>query len=207
MIRAAHELFTERGYSGATMADIAGAAQVAVQTLYFTFHTKAELLNACYELAVLGSESPTPPAEQAWHRQMMAARSGPALLAYFAEGNSEIVRRVGLLDDVVRSAVHEPDAAAVRARSEQLRRDGYRQIIEFVEQHFGLRPELDRKSASDLLLTFGGTGPYRTLVLDYGWSHDRYVAWLADTLAQQLLRPRRSAARQARPDRSGRDSG
>lgn len=189
MIQAAHRLFTERGYAGATMADIADAAGVAVQTLYFTFHTKAELLNACYELAVLGSDSPTPPPEQAWHRAMMTARSGPAVLRQFAQGNSDIVRRVGLLDDIARSAVHDPEVAAVRARSEQLRRDGYRRIVETLEQRFGLRPKLDLESATDLLLTFGGTSPYRALVLDYGWSHGRYVDWLADALSQQLLRP------------------
>ena len=32
----------------ARMTDIAAEAGVAVQTVYFTFHTKAELLQACY---------------------------------------------------------------------------------------------------------------------------------------------------------------
>jgi AcrR family transcriptional regulator len=191
MIEAAHRLFAERGYTGATMVDIAEAAGVAVQTLYFTFHTKAELLNACYDLAVLGDESPTPPQQQPWHLAMMAARSGPAALRHFAQGNSGIARRIGLLDDVVRSAAHEPDAAEVHARAEQLRRDGYRKVIEHLDHSFGLRPQLDPESATDLLLTFGGAGMYRSLVIDYGWNHERYVDWLADALAQQLLRPRR----------------
>ncbi len=130
------------------------------------------------------------------------------MLRHFAQGNSEIVRRVGLLDDIVRSAVHEPEATAVRARSEQLRRDGYRRIIEVLELRFGLRPKLDPESATDVLLTFGGTSPYRTLVLDYGWDHERYVDWLADTLNQQLLRPRRlNRHRQPRPGHTGAGSG
>jgi AcrR family transcriptional regulator len=191
MIEAAHRLFSERGYTGATMAEIAEAAGVAVQTLYFTFHTKAELLNACYDLAVLGDVSPTPPEQQPWHLAMMAARSGPAALRQFAKGNSGIARRIGLLDDVVRSAVHEPDATEVRARAERLRRDGYRKLIEHLDASFGLRLHLDSDSATDLLLTFGGVGMYRSLVIDYGWDHERYVAWLADVLAQQLLRSRR----------------
>lgn len=190
MIRAAHQLFNERGYSGATMADIAAAAGFAVQTLYFTFHTKAELLNACYELAVLGDDPPAPPQAQDWHRQMMAARTGSACLRLFAQGNSGIVRRIGLLDEVVRSAVHEPDATAVRARSEALRREGYSAIIEHLDANFGLRRDLEPAAATDLLLAFGGTAMYRSLVFDYGWDHDRYVGWLADTLAHQLLQRR-----------------
>src|SRR5580698_9436616 len=104
MIRAAHQVFVDRGYSGASMAEIAKAAGVAVQTVYFTFHTKGELLSACYDTAVLGEEAPLPPPLQPWHVRMMAARSGKVALRAFAEGNSTIVQRVGLLDDVVRSA-------------------------------------------------------------------------------------------------------
>src|SRR5579863_8453646 len=69
MIRAAQELLVERGYAGTTMADIAARADVAVQTLYFSFHTKPELLNACFEAAVFGDDSPAPPPEQGWHRR------------------------------------------------------------------------------------------------------------------------------------------
>jgi AcrR family transcriptional regulator len=44
MLDAAIACFTTSGYAGTTMAQIAEQAGVAVQTLYFTFHTKAELL-------------------------------------------------------------------------------------------------------------------------------------------------------------------
>ena len=48
--KAASRLFGERGYSGTTMADIAAAAGVAVQTVYFVFHTKTEVLDSAYSL-------------------------------------------------------------------------------------------------------------------------------------------------------------
>jgi AcrR family transcriptional regulator len=196
MTRAAHELFVARGYAGARMADIADAAGVAVQTLYFTFHTKAELLQACYELAVLGEDEPLPPPNQPWYAAMLRAKSGRVALQHFAVGNSSIVARVGVLDDVIRSAAHEPDAAAVRQHSEQLRRDGYRDVIEYLDSRFNLRAGLDVAAATDLLLAFGGTALYRSLVVDYGWPHERYVDWLAATLGDQLL-PTRSKPRRA----------
>lgn len=187
VIRTAHKYFVERGYSGTRVADVAVASGVAVQTVYFRFHTKAELLQACYEVAVLGEETPLPPERQRWYQSFLEADSGPAALRHFAEGNTTIVVRVGALDDVVRSALHEPDAAAVRARSEQLRRDGYRVLCERLASRFGLRRSLDLAAATDLLLTFGGTSLYRSLVLEYGWPLPRYVDWLESTLAAQLL--------------------
>jgi AcrR family transcriptional regulator len=186
MVRAAHQLFIERGYSGTRMADVAEVAGVAVQTVYFRFHTKAELLQACYELAVLGDEQ-LPPPLQPWYQALLRATTGANALRQFAEGNTAIVARVGILDDVVRSAMHEPDAVAVRAYNEQLRREGYRDLCAHLSKRFGLRPPLTLSTATDLLLAYGGTSLYRSLVLDYGWPLSRYVDWLALTLRQQLL--------------------
>jgi AcrR family transcriptional regulator len=187
MLEAAHHIFTARGYTGARMADIAEAAGVAVQTLYFTFHTKPELLQACYELAVLGEGTPVPSPEQPWYAAALASRTGPAAIRHFADGAAAIIARVAVLDDVVRSAGHEPEAAQVRVHNERLRRDGYRSFIEHLGAEFTLRASLDTESATDLLMTLAGPATYRPLVVEYGWPHDKYVAWLATTVAEQLL--------------------
>jgi hypothetical protein len=46
------------------MVDVAAEAGVAVQPVYFTFHTKPELLVARYDLAVLGGSNAPPPPHQ-----------------------------------------------------------------------------------------------------------------------------------------------
>ena len=94
MIHGAQKVFTGHGYAGARMIDIAAEAGVAVQTGYFTFHTKAELLQACYELAVLGEDDPRPPPAQPWYTAMLDATAGRAAIRHFAEGNSAIAARV-----------------------------------------------------------------------------------------------------------------
>lgn len=187
IIHAARKVFTGHGYAGARMIDIAAEAGVAVQTVYFTFHTKAELLQACYELAVLGENDPRPPPAQPWYTAILEATDGRAAIRHFAEGNSAIAARVALLDDVVRAAAHEPDAAQVRAHNERLRRDGYTRIVGHLASRFGLRGGLDPADAVDILLTLAGPATYRSLVADYGWPHDRFVDWLTATLSQQLL--------------------
>ena len=187
MIHAAQKIFTGHGYAGARMIDIAAEAGVAVQTVYFTFHTKAELLQACYELAVLGEDDPRPPSAQPWYSAMLEASDGRAAIGHFAEGNSAIAARVALLDDVVRSAAHEPDAAQVRAHNEQLRRDGYAHLASHLADRFGLPAGLNPADAVDIMLTLAGPATYRSLVADYGWRHDRFIDWLAATLSRQLL--------------------
>jgi AcrR family transcriptional regulator len=189
MIDAAHELFITRGYSGATMNDIAARAGVAVQTLYFTFHRKPELLQACYELAVLGRDDPKPPPMQPWWAKMMSAPTGPDAIRHFVAGNLSILKRVGVLDDIVRSAVHEAEAVEVRRHSEYLRRDGFHGVVRHLRDRFGLRDGLTIDTAVDLLLMLSSPMTYRTLVLDYGWREKHYSQWLTETLISQLLAP------------------
>ena len=66
MLDAAYDLFCELGYRATTMAAIADRAQVAVQTVYFTFHTKDALLQEVHNKTVLG-DVPTPPEKQPWY--------------------------------------------------------------------------------------------------------------------------------------------
>jgi AcrR family transcriptional regulator len=185
MIRAAIEVFTEAGYVGARMSDIADSAGVAVQTVYFAFHTKAELLQACFDFAVLGPER-LPPPEQSFYADFLAARSGRAALAAFVRGNTAILQRAAAIKEVAESAPHEPEAAAVVATGERLRREGLGDIIDAVADRFGLRAGLTRNDATDLLMMLSSSGPFLTLQR-YGWSEAQYVEWLSDTVAGQLL--------------------
>src|SRR5688572_32815829 len=84
--KAAYTLFCERGYAGTTMADIAEAAGVAVQTVYFTFHTKSELLSRAYDFAVLGEGDPVPPEQQDWYVRAIAEPDLEAALRMVVEG-------------------------------------------------------------------------------------------------------------------------
>src|SRR6478735_10920326 len=72
IVKAAFALFCERGYAGTTMAQIAEAAGVAVQTVYFSFHTKAAVLSRAYDFAVMGEGDPQVPWDQPWYRDMAA---------------------------------------------------------------------------------------------------------------------------------------
>lgn len=189
ILDAAYDLFVERGFTGTRMADVAERAGVAVQTVYFTFHTKATLLEACDARGVLGDDNPLPPQEQPFWLAMIEAPTGREAVRHFAEGLAAIERRVGKLKRVVSAATHDPDVMAIVARSEELRRAGFREAVEHFAAH-GLRDGLDIARATDILLTVGDSSVYCSLVHDYGWPHEAFVDWLADSVSDMLLPPR-----------------
>jgi AcrR family transcriptional regulator len=190
IIKAAYTLFCERGYAGTTMADIAEAAGVAVQTVYFTFHTKSELLSRTYDFAVLGENTPLPPEKQPWYAEMTAAPDLTSALRHLIEGIGAILRRATPLDTVVRgSAGSDPDTAQVRALHERWRAEGYRTILELLQLEWPLRAGITPERATDLLLLYAGMDVYRVLVDDFGWTHGAWIEWTVATVAEQVFAP------------------
>lgn len=189
VIRAAHTAFVQRGYTGTKMTDVASAAGVAVQTVYLIFHTKPELLAACYDHAVLGGGDPRPPPQQPWYLAILAATSAEDSVSHFVTGNTAICERVAILDDTVRAAVHEPEATEVHQRSQRLRREGYLVLVRHWSKTFGLRSGLTRAKALDLLLMLSGPANYRELVIEDEWGIDAYRTWLHGELVALLASP------------------
>jgi AcrR family transcriptional regulator len=186
--KAAYTLFCERGYAGTTMGDIADAAGVAVQTVYFTFHTKSELLSRAYDYAVLGEGDPVPPEQSAWYGAMSRESDLTAALRHAVKGIGEILTRATPLDTVVRAgAGSDPDTARVRALHEGWRAQGYRAIIDILGAKSTLRSGVSPERATDLLLLYVGMDVYRVLVLDLGWTHVDWLDWTVATVADQLF--------------------
>jgi AcrR family transcriptional regulator len=186
ILESAHTAFVANGYTGARMIDVAADAGVAVQTVYFFFHTKPELLAACYDLAVLGSVEAPPPRQQAWHVAMMSAGTPAGSVANLVKGTTSICARIAVLDAMVRATLHEPEAVEVHERAERRRRRDFEQIVRHWSSRFGLRPGLTRAACLDLLLTYTGPANYRQLVVEYGWSDKAYSAWLRGVLTDLL---------------------
>jgi AcrR family transcriptional regulator len=186
---AAYTLFCERGYAGTTMADVAHGAGVAVQTVYFAFHTKRALLSAAYDYAVQGPDDPLPPEEQPWYGQMIAASSVSKAVRLMVAGVGDMLRRATPLDTIVRAnADLDPDIARVRALHERMRAQGYREILDILRAKAPLRTGLTRDRATQLLLLYVGVDVYRVLVSDFGWIHDEWVDWTVATVKEQLFR-------------------
>lgn len=188
IVKAAYTLFCARGYAGTTMAQIAEAAGVAVQTVYFTFHTKSALLSRAYDFAVMGEEKPLAPDKQPWYTAMTAEPDVMQALRHLVTGLGEITRRLTPLYLVVRVAADgDPDTARVMAFHERGRADGSRQLLELLRAKAELRPGLSLDRATDLLLLFVGMDVHQVLVGDHGWSHEEWTDWTVATVAEQIF--------------------
>jgi AcrR family transcriptional regulator len=186
-MKAAYTLFCEQGYAATTMAQIAEAAGVAVQTVYFTFHTKPALLSRAYEVAV-GGEPPIIPEQQPWYAEMVAEPDVTVALRAFVTGSGEIMRRVTPLYFAAQSAADaDADAARVMAFHENGRAGGYRDSLELLRTKAEFRPGLSLERATDLLLLFVGPDVYHALVDGRGWSHDEWIEWAVSSVAEQIF--------------------
>jgi TetR/AcrR family transcriptional regulator of autoinduction and epiphytic fitness len=188
IIEAAIVRFENPGYAATTMEAIAADARVAVQTVYFTFRTKAELLLAA--VTVLGGEpgSPEDPVERPWMGDVMGAATGARRLALIVELGNEIYRRIGPLMPAVRSAgAADPDVDRVWRGLAARRRDGMRHVIELFARRDELRQGLDEELALDVLVGVHRWETYAAFVQECGWPIERYKAWQFVTLAHQLL--------------------
>jgi AcrR family transcriptional regulator len=183
MMDAAFQVFSERGYAKTTMEAIAAEAGVAVQTVYFTFHTKAELLQAAFEYAVLGPEG-TPPHLAEWWDAAEREPDVAKAVAQIVDGTIEVFQRAAPLV----WAVHgDEDARATYEFNEQLRREGYAKLVAFLARKHPLRPGLTRPKARDLMLTLLGPHVFILLTRKLGWSVREFATWARAALLRELF--------------------
>jgi AcrR family transcriptional regulator len=183
-------LFSERGYAATTIEAVARGAGVAVQTVYFTFHTKAELLIAAIELAGAEPEAPLAVMDRAWIGKVLDAASGPRRLALIVEHGNDIYRRVGpLLPAVSAARSVDPDVDRAWQALVARRRAGMGRIIDVFAGRGELRHGLDPALALDLLFGIHRAETYLAFTVECEWPLPRYKAWQFVTLARQLLPP------------------
>ncbi len=112
MLDAAFNSFAERGYQGTTMAGVAAAAGVAEQTVYFTFHTKAELLHEVMVAKRNAPDESTVVMDTAWIAAALAEPDQRRTLALIVEHGTEIFRRLAPIATAMTAAALADAAVA-----------------------------------------------------------------------------------------------
>jgi AcrR family transcriptional regulator len=184
IIASAYALFCESGYRGTTMESIGERAGVAVQTVYFTFRTKDDLLQAVYEWAVLGDEG-MPPPMQDWNVAAHAEPDARDMISGIVAGSAGILARVAPLLPVFDAISPEP-AGAIHRRSEDLRRSDMKKLADVLSRKTPLRKGMTRRRAADLIFVLIGPRSYQSFVLEAGWPPRDWVRWVAATLQHDL---------------------
>jgi AcrR family transcriptional regulator len=185
---AAFRLFAENGYAATTMDAIAREAGVAVQTVYFTFHTKADVLIEALTVAGGGPERTASVMARSWMQEVIAASNGAQRLALIVDHGTEIYRRLGGFFRAVSAAASvDPDVERAWQTVVTGRRQGMRQIMGLMASRGELRDGVDADLAGDLLFAIHRHELYLAFTAECGWSVQRYKAWTYATLCRQLL--------------------
>jgi AcrR family transcriptional regulator len=188
ILAAAYKLFADQGYLSTTMPEVAKAADVAVQTVYFAFRTKAALLEQVYAAAVLGPDS-VRPLDSDWFRRAVKETDPGRSLATMVGGVLTVAARLAPLAATM-DTIDDTDVRALWAQKEALRRELHRSYVEHLKKSGALRSGLSVDRATDLFLGLSSPALYQSMTAGHRWSHRQWAHTLTDLLAHSLLRDR-----------------
>ena len=183
VLSAAGRLFAERGWAATGMRDVAAEAGVAVETVYANFRSKADLLLAALDAAVVGDTRQIPMADRP---EFLALGDGDpaARIAAGARLNAEVNRRTAGLHHALTHAAASDAILAARLREDEERR---RTTVGHGAGMVAGRPLTDLER--DGLWAVVGAEVYLLLTDLSGWTHQQYELWLADTMRRLLDQP------------------
>jgi AcrR family transcriptional regulator len=180
VVTAATPLFVRDGYVETTMAGIARAAGVAVQTLYLSFGSKAAVLEAA-----LDAEPDDRPNE--WPADVRAEPAGPAALRRYVEHRATHVERRFPLDSVLRAAAADPEPAELLDRARRTALAAHGQAVDELAEKPGFTTEISLQRATEIVATLLSHETYGLLVVTQGWPPQDWVDWVTDHLAVDLF--------------------
>lgn len=190
ILAAAGALFREQGYRGTSMPQIARQAGVVVETIYRTFGNKAGLFRAVIEAVLAGGavRAEVPVAERPAIRAVIQEPDPLRQIERYASTQPGIHRRAGpLLRALSGAAAMDPELDALWHEMEAWRLEGQGRFVAHLAEGGHLRPGLSFEAARDILWTLCSLAVHDLLVVERGWTSERYQEWLTAALAHELL--------------------
>jgi AcrR family transcriptional regulator len=168
------------------MAGIAAEAGVAVQSLYLIFGSKLDILKAALDVAVVGDFEPVPLLEREWVRQLAETPDGPAAVRLLISEVKRILGRTYPIYAVVQAAAAS-EAGELLAENKRQRHEGNRVKAEVLSRKPGFARGLTIATAADMIYGLAGEDLYGVLVVDRGWSTEKWERWCANILVGILF--------------------
>jgi AcrR family transcriptional regulator len=180
VVAAAAPLFVRDGYVETTMAGIARAAGVAVQTLYLSFGSKAAVLEAA--LAIVSDDQPN-----GWLTAMRAEPSGPAALRRYVDHAAAQVERRYALDAVLRAAAADPEPAELLDRARRAALAAHGQAVDELAEKPGFTARISLQRATEVVAALLSPETYGLLVVAQGWATPDWAEWVSAHLTVDLF--------------------
>ena len=192
VLDAAAEAFVEVGYAATTMKDVARRAGVSVETVYGQ-GSKASLLLAAVDRAIVGDEEPVALRDRPEIREMHGAATPAAAVAAMRDLVAGALRdSLPVMMAFDRAAGADPEIAAVHADYEARRRSDM--VLLAAALRPGLRPEVTPDEAADVLTALFSNSFMHQFVGLHGWEPERFADWVAAAITRLLLREEAAGA-------------
>jgi AcrR family transcriptional regulator len=179
VLRAAHDLFVERGYGRTTIADVAAAAGVAPETIYATFSNKPTLLHRVWDITIGGDDDGIPFHERP---EIRAIRNEPDLARRFelhAAMYTRTARRTApFLLALAGAAAAEPTAADLLAEVGRQRLIGMSVMAR--DAAATGRLTVTEEECRDIVWAMTDGTLWHRFVVERGWTDDQFADWLAN---------------------------
>lgn len=175
---AAQRLFARDGYGATSMDGIAREAGVGTRTVYAAFGAKREILSVICERWLERAGARERAREVLETADPVArVRGSAAWLVALYSADFDVVR---VLDAATDEDEQTRELLASKLRGRNRVMD---QLIASVQPQLSVSVQ----DAQSIFRAYAATGVYGALVVDAGWSPERFEAWLADTLVAQLM--------------------
>jgi AcrR family transcriptional regulator len=180
----ARELFLSRGYAATTVAEVAAAAHVSVETIYKGFGGKPGLVRAIIENGLAG-QGPVPAEQRSDH--IRDTEPDPRkIFAAWGAFTAELAPRVGPIFQLARDASGDPDVAAVLDQLSAARHERMTVNARGLAAAGHLRPGITVDQAADIMWALNSPELYDLLVTRRGWAPEQYGQFIAEALTALL---------------------
>ena len=181
----AREMFLADGYAATTVAAIAAAAHVSVETIYKGFGGKPGLVRAIIEKGLAG-EGPVPAEQRSDH--IRDTEPDPRrIFAAWGAFTAEVGPRVFPILQLARDAASDPEVAATLEEISAARLARMTVNAAGLATAGHLRPGITVSQAADIMWAINSPELFELLVLHRGWTYERYGQLIAQVLASTLL--------------------
>jgi AcrR family transcriptional regulator len=187
ILRAAHDLFVREGYGRTTIAEVARAAGVAVETIYAAYRNKSTLLRQVWFATIRGDEEDIRLLDRSEIRTVLAEPDLDTRFRAHAVALTPVFRRINpLLRALQGAATSEPIAAAMLAEFDERRLDAAVHYARAAAATGQLA--VSEEECRDLLAATMDGALWHRLVEERGWSDDRYAKLLGTMWVAVLVR-------------------
>ena len=196
ILAVARRRFLADGYAATTNSVIAREAGVSVDTIYKTYGGKPGLVRAIHEQSLAGEG---PVAAEARSNALQTSEPDPrVIMRGIGQLTAEVAPRAAPIMLLIRdAALSDPDMADLKAELDDHRLQRMTHNARNLANAGHLRDDITIEQAGEIMWTYSAAELYELIVINRGWSPERFGAFVADAMTAHLLPPPTTCATRA----------